>query len=128
MRIHTFEIQHQIAGQIASFVRLCEMIARRGTIRRVELITGNDDDTQKTETSLRLTGLAESLKHVCIDLQVKLDTHLHDRAVKLDNVWVIKIDCGLDIYQKPNSWFEIGVNDLNLRRCLETNADIFQIT
>jgi ATP-dependent Lon protease len=113
--------------QVANFVRLCELVAHQGTIRHVELITGYDDDAQKTETSQRLSDLAESLKDVDIELQIRFDSHLHDRAIKLDNGWIIKIGRGLDIYQKPESWFEIGANDLNLRRCLETNVDIFQI-
>lgn len=113
--------------QVANFVRLCELMVHQGRVRQVELITGYDDDAQKTETSQRLTDLAESLKDVDIELRIKFDTHLHDRAIKLDNGWIIKIGRGLDIYQKPESWFEIGANDLNLRRCLETNVDIFQI-
>jgi len=113
--------------QTANFVRFCELVAQQGTIRLVELTTAYDDDAQKAETSQRLTDLAESMKDIDIELRVKFDTHLHDRAIKLDNGWVIKIGRGLDIYQKPESWFEIGANDLNLRRCLETNVDIFQI-
>jgi ATP-dependent Lon protease len=113
--------------QVANFVRLCELVAHQGTVRQVELITGYDDDAQKAETSQRLSDLAESLKDVDIELQIRFDSHLHDRAIKLDNGWIIKIGRGLDIYQKPESWFEIGANDLNLRRCLETNVDIFQI-
>jgi ATP-dependent Lon protease len=113
--------------QKANFVRFCELVAHQGTIRLIELTTAYDDDTQKDETSQRLTDLVESLKDLDIELRVKFDNHLHDRAIKLDNGWVIKIGRGLDIYQKPESWFEIGANDLNLRRCLETNIDIFQI-
>jgi len=43
----------------------------------------------------------------------------------LDIDSVIKIGRGLDFYQKPGSWFEICVNDLALRKCLETKVDIF---
>jgi ATP-dependent Lon protease len=113
--------------QIANFVRLCELLVHQGTVRQVELITGYDDQAQQTEAAERLADLAESLKDMDVELKVKFDTHLHDRSIKLDNGWVIKIGRGLDIYQKPESWFEIGASDLNLRRCLETNVDIFQI-
>lgn len=51
---------------------------------------------------------------------------LHDRDIRLDNGWVIKIGRGLDFYQKPASWHEIGVHDLALRRCLETKVDVFR--
>ena len=51
---------------------------------------------------------------------------LHDREIRLDNGWVVKIGRGFDIYQKPGDWFEIGSNDLDLRPCLETTEDIFK--
>jgi ATP-dependent Lon protease len=43
------------------------------------------------------------------------------------NGWLIKIGRGLDFYQKPASWHEIGLHDLALRRCLETKVDIFRM-
>jgi ATP-dependent Lon protease len=54
-------------------------------------------------------------------------SNAHDREIKLDNGCSIKIGRGLDFYQRPSSWFEIGANDLNLRKCLETTVDIFRI-
>jgi len=57
-------------------------------------------------------------------LNVKLNENLHDREIRLDNGWVIKIGRGLDFYQKPASWFELGAHDLSLRKCLETKLDI----
>jgi ATP-dependent Lon protease len=37
-----------------------------------------------------------------------------------------RIDRGLDFFQKPDSWFSVGSNDISLRRCLETKVDIFR--
>ena len=51
---------------------------------------------------------------------------LHDREIRLDNGWVIKIGRGLDFYQPPKSWFDVGANDLSLRPCLETKVDIYR--
>jgi hypothetical protein len=39
----------------------------------------------------------------------------------------IKIGRGLDLYQRPQSRFEVGVHDLSLRKCLETKVDIFKV-
>jgi ATP-dependent Lon protease len=60
-------------------------------------------------------------------LDMQLNPDLHDREIRFDNGWVIKISRGLDFYQKPSGWFEIGANDLGLRKCLETKVDIFRI-
>jgi len=54
------------------------------------------------------------------------DPNMHDREIRIDNGWTIKIGRGLGFYQKPGSWFEIGVSDLSLRKCLETKVDIFK--
>ena len=112
--------------QIANFVRLCELFVHQATIREVELTTSSEDGTQQADAGEKLAELAESLKDSDISLQIKFSDRLHDRSIKLDTGWVIKIGRGLDIYQKPQSWFEVGANDLNLRRCLETDVDIFQ--
>lgn len=53
------------------------------------------------------------------------DNKIHDRQVKIDNGWVIKIGRGFDIYQKPDDWFTIGASDLEMRPCLETMVDVF---
>lgn len=74
----------------------------------------------------RMAELKQSLLELDVVLDVQLNPNLHDREIRLDNGWVIKIGRGLDFYQKPTSWYEIGVNDLSLRRCLETKVDIFR--
>jgi ATP-dependent Lon protease len=74
----------------------------------------------------KLDELKQSLLEVDVELEVKLNPNIHDREIRLDNGWVIKIGRGLDFYQKPASWFEVGAHDLNLRKCLETKVDIFK--
>jgi ATP-dependent Lon protease len=73
-----------------------------------------------------LDGLKQSLLEMDVNLDVKVNENLHDREIRIDNGWTIKIGRGLDFYQKPDSWFGVGVNDLSLRKCLETNVDIFK--
>ncbi|MCL4207299.1 MAG: hypothetical protein KJ000_32865 [Pirellulaceae bacterium] len=58
---------------------------------------------------------------------MKLNRTLHDREIRLDNGWIIKIGRGLDFYQKPAGWFELGANDLSLRKCLETKVDAYRL-
>lgn len=115
----------RLQHQIQNFVRFCELLVRQGTVKDIELITGYDDAIQKADIAEKLYDLSESLKDSDIALKVDFNQRLHDRTIKLDNGWVIEIGRGLDIYQKPQSWYEVGVNDLNLRRCLETNVNIY---
>jgi ATP-dependent Lon protease len=116
----------RLQHQIQNFVRFCETLVKAGTIKKITLITGYDDKTQLAEIAERMEDLKQSLIEVDIELDVKLCSTIHDREIRLDNGWVIKIGRGLDFYQKPGSWFEIGTNDLSLRKCLETKVDIYK--
>jgi ATP-dependent Lon protease len=118
----------RLQHQIQNFVRFCECVMKAGTVKKIKLITGYDDDTQLADIAGKLEELKQSLLEMDMELEVKLNPNLHDREIRLDNGWVIKIGRGLDFYQKPGGWFELGANDLSLRKCLETKVDIFRAT
>ena len=117
----------RLPHQIQNFVRFCETVLRSGTVKKIDLVTGYDDNTQLAEIHEKLEDLKQSLLEVDVILEVKLNPNIHDREIRLDNGWVIKIGRGLDFYQRPTSWFEVGANDLSLRKCLETKVDIYQL-
>lgn len=112
--------------QMHNFVRFCETVVKAPTVRKITLTTSYDENTDLKEMAARLDELKQSLLELDVALDVKVNENLHDREIRLDNGWVIKIGRGLDFFQKPDSWFGIGANDLNLRRCLETKVDIFR--
>lgn len=116
----------RLSHQIQNFVRFCECVLKIGTVKKINLITGYDDNTQLAEIAEKLDELKQSLLEVDVELEVNLNPNLHDREIRLDNGWIIKIGRGLDFYQKPSGWFEIGANDLSMRKCLETKVDIFR--
>lgn len=112
--------------QIQNFVRFCETVLRHSVAKKITLVTGYDDKTQLADISEKLDELKQSLLELDVVLEITLNPNLHDREIRLDNGWVIKIGRGLDFYQKPGGWFEIGSHDLSLRKCLETKVDIFR--
>ncbi|MEJ5200861.1 MAG: BREX system Lon protease-like protein BrxL [Anaerolineales bacterium] len=116
----------RLPHQIQNFVRLCEALVKLSAVKRIELTTGYDDDTQKQEIEQKLGDLKQSLLESDVVLDVDFNPNLHDREIRIDNGWVVKIGRGLDFYQKPISWYELGTNDLSLRKCLETKVDIFK--
>ncbi|RRJ96046.1 BREX system Lon protease-like protein BrxL [Opitutaceae bacterium TAV4] len=112
--------------QLANFTRFCELAVKIGSAERITLKTAADDHSQEVENSEKLDALVGDLKEYGISLEYDFDSHIHDRQIELDNGWVIKIGRGLDIYQRlerPRSG--LGMNDWDLRPCLETNVDIF---
>lgn len=117
----------RLPHQIQNFVRFCEMVYTLSAAKRINLITRFDNDTDVSFVVARLEELKQSLLEADVTLDVQINPNLHDREIQLDNGWVIKIGRGLDFYQKPDNYFELGVYDLNLRKCLETKVDIFKV-
>jgi len=117
----------RLQHQIQNFVRFCETVLKAPSVKKISLITGYDDNSQLADIAEKLEELKQSLLDIDVELDVKLNTNIHDREIRLDNGWVIKIGRGLDFYQKPGGWFEVGANDLTLRKCLETKVDIFRM-
>ncbi|MCA1787326.1 MAG: BREX system Lon protease-like protein BrxL, partial [Desulfobacteraceae bacterium] len=112
--------------QVQNFVRFCEAVIKTPTIKKITLCTSYDDQTNMQELSDRLNDVKQSLIELDLDLDIKINEHLHDREIRIDNGWTIKIGRGLDFYQKPESWFTVGAHDLSLKKCLETKIDIFK--
>lgn len=116
----------RITHQIQNFVRFCETLMKAATIKKITLVTSSDSKAQQDDTQDKLEELRQSLLEMDVVLEITFNPNLHDREIRLDNGWVIKIGRGLDFYQKPGSWYEVGSNDLSLRKCLETKVDIYR--
>ena len=117
----------RMTHQIQNFVRLCEMIVASSAIKRIKLVTSHDGPIPTSDVIEKLADLTQSLLEQDIVLDVEFNVVLHDREIRLDNGWIIKIGRGLDFYQRPESYFIIGANDLSLRKCLETKIDIYKL-
>jgi ATP-dependent Lon protease len=114
--------------QIGNLVRFSELLARVGDCRQLALLTGQPEtEEQQAEVKKALEDLKWSLKEFGVQFEFSFSSTLHDREMRLSNGWVIRSGRGLDFYQKPESWFSIGVNDFAYRACLETTV-VFQLT
>ena len=116
----------RLAHQVQNFVRFCEAVIKQSSIKKIRLVTGYDSAIQLAELRDKIEDLRQSLLELDIALEVDFNQNMHDREIRIDNGWIIKIGRGLDFYQKPDSWFQIGAQDLSLRKCLETKVDIFR--
>jgi len=112
--------------QIHNLVRFFEMLVTSGNVKKVHLITGSDDQVQQAEASDRFAQLQASAEPAGIVFTWEFSDTIHDREIRFDNGWVVKIGRGLDFYQKPDNWFSVGSADMTLRPCLETKVDIFR--
>lgn len=113
--------------QINNFVRLCEIIVKVGSCKKLTLITSVDDEFQRGENTLVFDQIADSLFEHDLEFRVEFSSILHDRELKLNNGWSIKMGRGLDYFQSlAGNYFQIGTNDLDLRPCLETSFDFYK--
>jgi len=113
--------------QIYNFLRFCELVVKMaGGPVLITLTTSADNLEQQQEITSKINEMKASLREYQVDLHLDFNENLHDREIRLNNGWVIKIGRGLDIYTKPTSKFSIGYCDLELRPCLETNVDIYK--
>ncbi|MDB5322184.1 MAG: ATP-dependent Lon protease [Phycisphaerales bacterium] len=116
----------RMTHQIQNFVRFCEAVVKSGTVKKIRLITGYDDEAKLAEVQEKMVELQQSLADADVILDTSFNKTIHDREIRIDTGWVIKIGRGLDFYQKPGSWFELGATDLSMRKCLETKVDVFR--
>ncbi|XP_028371196.1 MIT domain-containing protein 1 isoform X3 [Phyllostomus discolor] len=72
-----------------------------------------------------LQEIKESLRNHGVLLELEYSSSIHDREIRFDNGWMIKIGRGLDYFKKPQSRFSLGYCDFDLRPCHETTVDIF---
>ena len=112
--------------QIRNLLQVCELAVQVGTIKIIELVTTFEHDYQKEEAVKKLDEIKESLADSGIEMTYNFDPTIHDREIRTDTGWHISIGRGLDIYQKPDSWLQIGASNLDLRPCMETKVSIFR--
>ncbi|ESO88500.1 hypothetical protein LOTGIDRAFT_219231 [Lottia gigantea] len=109
--------------QIYNLLRFCELVVKlKCPVRTITLTTSRDENTQKQEQNLG--QVKNGLQHHGIELIIQYSTTLHDREIRLDTGWVIKIGRGLDIYKGVDK-FAVGFCDFDLRPCHETTIDVF---
>jgi ATP-dependent Lon protease len=112
--------------QLRNLIQVCELAVQTGTTKQISLITGSDNDFQRKEMESKLQSLSESLADSDVEFGFRFDEKIHDRELRTDTGWHIRIGRGLDIYQRPDSWIQIGASNLDLRPCMETKVSIFR--
>ncbi|XP_034041689.1 MIT domain-containing protein 1 [Thalassophryne amazonica] len=111
--------------QLYNFLRFCEMLLKASCgLKRIHLLTSQDEADSGRQSSA-LTELKDSLSERGVDLELQFSSSLHDREIRFDNGWIIKIGRGLDYFKKPKGQFSIGYCDYHFRHCHETTVDIF---
>jgi ATP-dependent Lon protease len=112
--------------QLRNLIQLCELCVQVGTIKKIILITGIDHEIQQSEVEPKFKSLAESLADTGVEFIWRFDNKIHDRELRTNTGWSIRIGRGLDIYQRTDTWIQIGATNLNVRPCMETKVSIIR--
>ncbi|KAL8558909.1 hypothetical protein ACOMHN_028221 [Nucella lapillus] len=118
--------------QIINFVRLCELLVKKAPcLKTIHLLTGTEEQGRSAggggpqSQREKFEMVWQSLQQHGVQLTVDYSPSLHDREIRLDTGWVIKIGRGLDIYKAWENKFSLGAYDYDLRPCQSTTVNIF---
>ncbi|NXP89887.1 MITD1 protein, partial [Passerina amoena] len=108
-----------------NFLRFCEMLVKGPCkVKTIHLITSYDEGSGKSQQMSALEEIKQSLRNYGVTLNINFSSSIHDREIRFDNGWMIKIGRGLDYFKKPKGLFSIGYCDFDLRPCRETTVDV----
>ncbi|XP_036397006.1 MIT domain-containing protein 1 [Megalops cyprinoides] len=112
--------------QLYNFLRFCEMLLKAPCkVKKIHLLTSQDDGENSSQQSSALAEIKQSLQSQQVTLDIQYSSTIHDREIRFNNGWIIKIGRGLDFFKKPKGRFSIGYCDYDLRECQETTVDVF---
>ncbi len=117
----------RLPHQVDNFSRFCALAIRCQSVTKIELISGKQNGEDTDDADSRLETLKRDLDCRGIAFTWQRESTLHDREIRFDNGWIVKIGRGLDFYIKPDSWVSIEAADFSLRRCKQTKVDIYKL-
>ncbi|NWX40783.1 MITD1 protein, partial [Steatornis caripensis] len=118
---------HQASGfSLYNFLRFCEMLVKGPCkLKAIHLLTSYDEGIGRSQQITGLEEIQQSLRNYGVTLNIAFSSSIHDREIRFNNGWMIKIGRGLDYFKKPQGRFSIGYCDFDLRPCHETTVDVF---
>ncbi|NWZ98754.1 MITD1 protein, partial [Nesospiza acunhae] len=108
-----------------NFLRFCEMLVKGPCkVKTIHLLTSYDEGSGRSQQMSALEEIKQSLRNYGVTLNINFSSSIHDREIRFNNGWMIKIGRGLDYFKKPKGLFSIGYCDFDLRPCRETTVDV----
>ena len=93
----------------------------------LHLTTSADDEYQQKANGQKFDGIAKSLAEHGIRFSYEFSPTIHRRGIELNNGWRIVLDRGLDIYQKPDSKYELSEIDQAKKKCRESEIVFIKV-
>jgi len=126
-KIYVVDPYVRLEYQLRNFIAFAGIIDTTAGQVELKLTTSAEDAYQEKIQEQKFKEISASLAQHGIIFTFEFDPVIHDRSIRLDNGWCIYPGRGLDIYQKPDSKYELSEIDQTKRKCRETDI-IFQKT
>lgn len=120
-KIYVVDPYVRLEYQIRNFIAFAGMIDTSAGQIELKLTTSVEDAYQEKVQEQKFKEISTSLAQHGILFTFDFDPVVHDRSIRLDNGWCIYPGRGLDIYQKPESKYELSEIDQTKRKCRETD-------
>ena len=91
----------------------------------LKLITSAEDEYEEISLEQKYKDVRASAAQHGLVFKYEFNKAIHDRSIKLDNGWNIYPGRGLDMFQKPDSRYDISEIDQKKRKCRQTEI-VFQ--
>lgn len=111
--------------QIYNFLHFCELFVRKAECLKSITLQTTQDPVDPGVQSERFHEITVSMRKHNVNLIIDFSETLHDREIRFDSGWIIKIGRGLDYFKKADGRFSIGWADFHFRQCHRTTIDIF---
>jgi ATP-dependent Lon protease len=111
----------RLSYQIDNFLAFCKLLPTF-EISKLHLITSanSDDDEQRKKNTIKFEEIKVVLFKKRIDFIYEFSETIHDRYIETDNGWKITLGRGIDIFQRPESWYDLDRDDFTKRKCRAT--------
>lgn len=106
--------------QIRNLIVFASLLEPSKGQKELHLTTSAEDGYQEKVIEQKLEELASDLASHGVEFTFSISPTLHDRSIEIDNGWKIYPGRGLDIYQRPESRYELSGIDQTKRACRET--------
>lgn len=118
--IHVTDPYVRMEYQIRNFLTFTNIIDTSGGPVKLILTTSAEDSYQEKIIVKKLDEIKDSIEKHGIEFSYEFNPAIHDRSIALDNGWRIVPGRGLDIFQKPESKYELSEIDQGKRKCRES--------
>lgn len=112
----------RLSYQVDNLLAFCKLLPTFN-IAKLTLITSNGteiDEEQLRKNKMKFEEIKIVLLKKGIEFNFEFSETIHDRYIETDDGWKITLGRGIDVFQRPDSWYDLDRDDFKKRKCRAT--------